>query len=869
MAFEKRTTLRGSERKPPSGSQQIGAIQPSETVRVTVILRRKGADPAVAMGSGPQAHLSHDEFAQQHGANPDDIALVEKFAHEYQLTVVESSPQKRRVVLTGTAAAMTKAFGVAFACYKVQSTGHTFRGRTGAISIPQELEGVVVAVLGLDTRPVAKPHFRRRKKAAAPTSFTPPQVAALYDYPAGVTGEGQTIAIIELGGGYSTADLKTYFSGLGVNEPTVTAVSVDGGQNSPGTDADDEVMLDIEVVGAIATGASIAVYFAPNTDQGFVDAITDAVHDTTRKPSVLSISWGGPEDSWTAQSQTAMNSALQDAASLGVTVTVASGDNGSSDGAGDGKLHVDFPASSPYALACGGTTLIGSGKTISSEVVWNETANQEGATGGGVSNVFALPTYQSSAGVPKQPETGFVGRGVPDVSGDADPSTGYQVLVDGQSQVVGGTSAVAPLWAALTALLNEQLGANVGFLNPKLYPLGESAFHDITSGNNDDSSLGSYSAKTGWDACTGLGSPNGSVLLQALSGSGSSAQRARVPGSTPKHSPSDQLQPHSRSESRVSNRKSGVAPQRFRAECESRERAAFRQIAIGFARAPGHFDRSRSKRYGCCFFLRAPLWIDDFGGECRNPHGARARKRGTDGRSLWNTALLVYRKSGQAVFDLQRTALAFRVARWNCDRRLGPGPAARSQASHRLALSQASSVQRPLTGRARFPAPVDPHPLLGILPDNTFDSRVDALRVPFDVARYFNARIEPQRVLFGTFVPKCESRHHRSAGMVRKFNESRSGAGQLTKKIDEHALRCAGILIDQHADRLIVLQCLNNRARRIAFEDQAISGKRAPLFDNRINQRIIERARHHVHRFGHQGVCERAEFPIAQMRGRD
>ena len=215
-------------------------------------------------------------------------------------------------------------------------------------------------------------------------NITPPQVAALYNFPSGVTGAGQTTAIIELGGGYSTADLQTYFGNLGVTEPNITAVSVDGGTNSPGSDADAEVMLDIQVAGSIAPGANIAVYFAPNTDQGFVDAITDAVHDTARKPSVISISWGAAEDSWTQQSQAAMNSALQDAATLGVTVTAAAGDNGSTDGVGDGSLHVDFPASSPYVLGCGGTTLQGSGSTISSEVVWNEIANNEGATGGGV-----------------------------------------------------------------------------------------------------------------------------------------------------------------------------------------------------------------------------------------------------------------------------------------------------------------------------------------------------------------------------------------------------------------------------------------------------------------------------------------------------
>lgn len=538
MLSNKRTTLRGSERNAPPTAQPIGSIPPDDQIRVTVFLRRKAADPVPP--PGPGLHMTREQFAQQHGANPQDIALVERFAHESQLTVVDANPEKRRVILTGTAANMTKAFGSELQCYKVEATGHTFRGRTGAISMPAELEGVVVAVLGLDTRPVAKPHFRRKSKQPASTTFTPPQVAALYNYPT-VTGEGQTVAIIELGGGYSTSDLQTYFQGLGISEPNVTAVSVDGGTNSPGSDADDEVMLDIEVVGAIANGANIAVYFAPNTDQGFLDAITDAVHDTTRKPSVVSISWGGPEDSWTQQSLTAMNSALQDAATLGVTVTVAAGDDGSTDGAGDGKLHVDFPASSPYALACGGTTLKGSGKKISSEVVWNETANNEGATGGGVSIEFPLPSYQSSAGVPKQPQTNYVGRGVPDVAGDADPSTGYQVRVDGKNQVVGGTSAVAPLWAALVALMNEQLGKNVGFLNPTLYTLGEADFHDITSGNNDDSGLGYYSAKAGWDPCTGLGSPNGAALLKALGGGSASSQRIRIAGSDPQHGASDQF----------------------------------------------------------------------------------------------------------------------------------------------------------------------------------------------------------------------------------------------------------------------------------------------------------------------------------------
>lgn len=485
-----------------------------ERIEVTVTLARNGGSAAQESASA-LPRVSYEKFAAEYGADPGDIAKVESFAHHYGLTIVESSVPKRRVILGGPIEAMATAFGTQVARYRISEEGTIFRGRVGSLTIPAELEGAVIAVLGLDDRPVAKPHLRIRPRQAAAMSYTPPQVAALYNFPKGATGAGQTVAIIELGGGYSASDLTTYFSQLGITEPSVTAVSVDGGQNTPGSSADGEVMLDIEVVGSVAPGANIAVYFAPNTDQGFIDAITDAVHDTARKPSVVSISWGGPEESWTAQSQTAMNAVLQDAATLGVTGTVAAGDNGSSDGVTDGKLHVDFPASSPFALACGGTTLNGRGSTVTSEVVWNEIASSEGATGGGVSSVFPLPPYQFSAKVPAQPNTKFTGRGVPDVAGDADPATGYQVLVSAQNTVIGGTSAVAPLWAGLVALLNQQLGSHVGFLNPKLYSLGQ-GFQDITSGNNDDSKLGHYSAQAGWDPCTGLGSPNGSALLSAL-----------------------------------------------------------------------------------------------------------------------------------------------------------------------------------------------------------------------------------------------------------------------------------------------------------------------------------------------------------------
>jgi kumamolisin len=510
FSSQQRVVLPGSEKAPLSAATGEKPARAASVLTVSVIVRRKRPLNTKRLGKD---RLTRAQYRQQHAADPAAIKLVRAFAKEFGLTVDKGTPkpEQRTIKLTGTVAAMQKAFDVTLT-QKVLD-GNIYRVREGSIRLPAELADAVEAILGLDNRPQAQPHFRAHA-GAANTSFTPLQVAQLYQFPQGATAAGQTIGIIELGGGYRTADLTAYFKGLGLKAPNVTAVPVDGGKNTPGNanGADGEVMLDIEVSAAVAPGAKIAVYFAPNTDQGFIDAVGSAVHDTTNKPSVISISWGGPESSWTAQAMNALDAACQSAAALGITVTVAAGDNGSSDG-GTGN-NVDFPASSPHVLACGGTKLVGNGSTITSEVVWNEQASGEGATGGGVSNVFALPSWQANANVPA-PSSSTGGRGVPDVSGDADPVTGYQVRVDGQSLVIGGTSAVAPLWAGLIALNNQQNGKSAGFIQPQIYAAkGASAFHDIVSGNN-----GAFSAGPGWDACTGLGSPIGGKLITLLGAS--------------------------------------------------------------------------------------------------------------------------------------------------------------------------------------------------------------------------------------------------------------------------------------------------------------------------------------------------------------
>jgi kumamolisin len=515
FAIQPRVPLPGSEKPPisqlPAPIAAHASALPGDPgrVTVTVILRRR-RELAPAVLTDPNLRLTRDQFESEYGPDPASIALVEAFAQEFGLDAAPHPTAGRRSIsLSGSETAMQQAFGVTFT--HQQMNGHTCRIREGAITLPQELSGHVVAVLGLDNRPQAKPHCRVAVPHAANLSYTPVQVATLYGFPAGATAAGQTIALIELGGGFQQSDITAYFQSLNLPVPNVIAVSVDGGTNSPGdpNGADGEVMLDIEVSAAVAPGANIAVYFAPNTDQGFIDAISTAVHDTTNKPSVISISWGGPESSWTAQSTSALDAACQAAAAVGVTITVASGDNGSTDGVTDGANHVDFPASSPHVLACGGTKLTGSGSTIKSEVVWNELAANEGATGGGVSDLFPLPTWQANANVPA-PTAAAGGRGVPDVTGDADPSTGYDVRVDGQTQVIGGTSAVAPLWAGLIALANAQNKVSAGFLNPTLYAAA-AAFHDITSGDNP-----AFSAGPGWDACSGLGSPIGTAIIQTL-----------------------------------------------------------------------------------------------------------------------------------------------------------------------------------------------------------------------------------------------------------------------------------------------------------------------------------------------------------------
>ncbi len=521
-----RVPLPGSERRPvPEG--QLAGTAPERAAadviaEITVVLRRRAPLPDTL-----PAPLTRDQLAERYGADPADVALVTSVIESAGGQVIEVEPGSRRLRVRGRTGTLATLFDTSLEATAVTdpATGSptTARVRTGALSVPAALAGVVTAVLGLDDRPQAGARFLIAPRAAVSISYTPVELASIYGFPTGTDGSGQTVAIIELGGGFAQQDLDEYFAVLGLATPSVTAVGVDGAGNQPGNDptgADGEVLLDIDVVGGMAPGAGIVVYFAPNTDAGFLDAVSQAAH-AAPTPCAISISWGQDEDEWTEQARAAMDDAFADAGALGIVVTAAAGDDGSVDRATDGRDHCDFPASSPHAWACGGTSLSADASTgaVRSETVWNN-GTGNGATGGGVSDAFPLPDYQAAVGVPAS-TAGGTGRGVPDAAAVADPRTGYRVRVDGTDQVIGGTSAVAPLWAALTARLVQALRSPIGPLHTTLYPAAAqgsvpAGLRDITQGNN-----GGYRAGAGWDACTGLGVPQGQDLLAELGGSSS------------------------------------------------------------------------------------------------------------------------------------------------------------------------------------------------------------------------------------------------------------------------------------------------------------------------------------------------------------
>lgn len=569
--------LRGSRRRALDGAHRAGDANPNTTLEVTLVVRRRRAlkgssPPPLGPASTREERIAlRERFAKTHGARQKDLDAVARYARSAGLRVTASSRARRTITLSGPLRRMNAAFDVDLGEYRTAS--ERYRGREGSIRLPRRLDGVVQAVLGLDARVQGRRHpktggtvlqrdlpratadartllagldsgaIRARARGATQAAASqnaggvpampgirlwPAQVGRLHNFPTGVDCSGQTVAIIALGGGYQPDDVATFFKHARIAPPAITTATIGRAAHRPGRDpvADAELMLDIGVVGSIAPGAAITVYFAGSDDQGFFNAVSSAIHDPVSAPSVVSISWGQPEIAWTGQARAALVSAFADAAALGVTVLCAAGDHGADDAVGDCGRHVEFPASSPNVVACGGTTPFLTAAHTVDACVWNE---RDGwATGGGVSRHYRPPPWQRGLGVPRrQSGRRARGRGVPDIAGDADRLAGYVVRSGGVWLRGAGTSAVAPLYAGLCALINAATGSALGALAPRLYALhaqhGGRGLHDVTLGDNDvpptagcGAGVTGHRAAKGWDACTGLGIVDGSELLALI-----------------------------------------------------------------------------------------------------------------------------------------------------------------------------------------------------------------------------------------------------------------------------------------------------------------------------------------------------------------
>lgn len=533
--------LEGSELHPSENAKLIGPADDNEVFSVTVILRRRtdgnGIPDFDFFAKTPpkeRPRLNEQDFAERYGADPEDIKKVVAFAEQSGLKIIDTHLGKRSVILSGTVKQMSNAFAVSLNMYEHQVTikrntdpvTETYRGRDGFIYVPEELSAIIIGVFGLDNRRMTK------QNSADPPNTGPiptSTIKQLYNFPTN-SASGQTIAIFSAAG-YKSSDISLSFGG---NPPIVTDISIDASNNgNPLTDYG-ETTQDICISGLAAPGANIAVYFTIGGESGWVDLLNRVIHPNPGDPvcSVFSSSFyiaNADDASYISPSFiSAVSAVFQDAAIQGVTICIACGDTGSESKIPDGKTHVQYPGSDPWVLSVGGTTIGNVSGSNYDEWVWNDIytppppySPEEVATGGGISDHFPLPSYQNSAGVPVSLNDGHVGRGVPDVAGNASFNAPYSGLyMDGNPFSGSGTSASSPLWAGLVATMNAAIGTNIGFMNPIIYQLGSSVFNDILpnpgAADNGVNGTPGYPAGAGWDACTGWGSPNGVVLLDAI-----------------------------------------------------------------------------------------------------------------------------------------------------------------------------------------------------------------------------------------------------------------------------------------------------------------------------------------------------------------
>jgi kumamolisin len=534
----KTVELKNSRHQIPAGSRALRRTNGRRWLELTLGIRRGKPLPDLAALDAQlprkRSYLSRQTLAGVYGSDPAAVAAIQAFAKAHHLVVTRDDRASARLGLAGTVADLSAAFGVTLFDYSHASLGN-FHARTGTVNLPPELAGSITGVFGFSNYRILRRELKTYPKAEVKATsarpwFIPSELAPIYAFP-DANAQSQCIGVLEFGGGVETADVTSYFQKIGQPAPTIKVIGLDGITSDPSADPDSttEVMLDIDVVGALGAGATIAVYFSTFDEKGLVDALGKVIEDSTNDPSVVSISWGWAENEsdgssvlWSPAAIEHCNESFLAAAQLGITVCVSTGDDGAEAQIKDGRAHVNFPASSPYVLAVGGTTLHvqkdAQGQQQITEVVWNDGPGS--GTGGGVSVDTPVPPWQAGK-VPVSINPGhFAGRAIPDVAANADPQTGYLTMSGGKLNIVGGTSASAPLWASLIARINALLGARVGNFNALLYStIGpEGTLRDITSGDNDTDGLldGLYRAGPGWDACTGWGAPNGVKLLKAL-----------------------------------------------------------------------------------------------------------------------------------------------------------------------------------------------------------------------------------------------------------------------------------------------------------------------------------------------------------------
>jgi kumamolisin len=529
--------LSGSNRPKDPQTVRVSDVDPDEPIDLTINLRGpKLPSPDDYVGQT----MTPDQVSSQFGASQQDADEVSKVLTKYGLKVESVSLPTRSMRVIGPASAVEAAFKPNMAIVRSARQQGEYRSRQGPLQIPQELQGVVKGVFGIDERRMARRKAPSSTAAPALSPQAPAQLEQRYNFPPG-DGSGQNIAIAEFGGGYFADDTQAYCAKFQLPTPNIQAKAVDAPaftlqqilalppqQKKEQLGDAGEVMMDVQVIAGLCPAASISVYFSTFDEQGWVDLLNAVI---ASRPVVLSCSWGLAEEDpgWSAGALAAISDSLNTARLLGITICVSSGDDGSGDQLDDGEAHVDFPSSSPFVLGVGGTMLVSSGAAVN-EVTWWEAPGRRtnhggGSSGGGVSLQFDRPSWQNVR-IKSLNEGSRDGRVTPDVAALAGPPL-YDLIFVGEDAPNGGTSASAPLWAALIARVNALLPAakQQRFLTPLLYhdsgngqPVGTVAFRDITVGNNTSNPQPGrgYKAGPGFDAVTGWGVPDGVKLLNCL-----------------------------------------------------------------------------------------------------------------------------------------------------------------------------------------------------------------------------------------------------------------------------------------------------------------------------------------------------------------